>query len=481
MADLSHRMLRMAAQLKADVILGCRSPEPRYHRTMFPIRLGTDADFTALREALRACEAALQQPAAVRLFIDGATIDRSAVSSLPIPELETLGLISTVADRIVANVMLYRTRGLLIVSDRNQPKENDSSPPPEDIVYPANIANTCLFLDHIPPGTSDAFLDLCAGTGIAALAAAQSGATHAWAFDITARSTHFAEFNRRLNGISNVTPARGDLYEPAGDQTFDRIVAHPPYLPVYRPRFVFDSGGQDGEQIVRRIVEGLPKYLRPGGKFYALTMGSDREQPFEHRLREWLGEAASEFDIAFVVRKTVSPREYSADAVVAHKGAAADISGWRALFEQWGVRALVYGFVVIQRRSSDRPVFTVRRDAGPNTGPEELAWLVEWETRALDAQKLLSAKPRASQNASLQVEHRFIEGAWQPESHRLRSEYPFIASIRTEPWAAHLLTLANGSLTVAELLDQLPGSANPIEFARAVAAMVSAGFLDLDR
>ena len=182
-----------------------------------------------------------------------------------------------------------------------------------------------------------------------------------------------------------------------------------------------------------------------------------------------------------MVRKTVPPRQYSADAVVAHKGAAADISGWRALFEKWGVQSLVYGFVVIQRRLIDRPVFTVRRDAGPNTGPEQLAWLVEWETRALDAHKLLSAKPRASQNASLQVEHRFVDGAWQPESYCLSSEYPFIAGMRTEPWAAHVLTLANGSLTVAELLEQLPVNANPLEFARAVAAMISAGFLVLDR
>src|ERR1700680_1352198 len=151
---------------------------------MFPIRLGTDTEFTSLRDALHACgEAALQTPAAVRLFIDGATIDRSAVSHLPLPELEALGVITALADRIVANVMLYQARSLLIVSDRNQPKENDPSPPPEDIVYPANIANTGLFLDHIPPGKCDAFLDLCAGTGIAALAAAQSSATHAWAFD----------------------------------------------------------------------------------------------------------------------------------------------------------------------------------------------------------------------------------------------------------------------------------------------------------
>src|SRR5439155_22250135 len=117
----------------------------------------------------------------------------------------------------------------------------------------------------------------------------------------------FADFNRRINGISNFVASAGDLYEPAGGLTFDRIVAHPPYVPVYRPQLIFDSGGQDGEQIVRRIIEGLPRYLRPGGRFTALTMGSDRgdsdqgrsdrDHPFEHRLREWLGSREAEFDV----------------------------------------------------------------------------------------------------------------------------------------------------------------------------------------
>lgn len=485
---------------------------------MFPILLGSDAEFSALRDALLACdytEAAIcsrfhihrvselrleGSPAPdtcglndvvrllVHLLIEGAALQPSSASPLPIRELESLGLVTVHPDRIVANVLLYPTRHLYIVSDRTRPAEGD--PLLDDIVYPAIVPNTDLFLDHLPPGANDAFLDLCAGTGIAALVAAQSGARHAWAFDITARSTHFAEFNRRLNALPNVTAAEGDLYQPAaddtGDQTFDRIVAHPPYLPVYRPRFVFDSGGQDGEQIVRRIVEGLPRYLRPGGKFFALTMGSDRDQPFEHRLRDWLGADAGEFDVAFIVRKTISPHDYSADAVLMHKGSLQDIAGWRDLFAEWGVRSLAYGFVVIQRRQRDRAVFTVRHDSGPKTGPAECAWLIEWTTAALDTQKLLAMKPHARDNASLRVEHRFAAGAWNPESYRLASEYPFSSTMNIEPWAPHLLTIANGTSTIRKLLDQLksagglPDSVEPEEFARVVAAMVSAGFLEVD-
>jgi SAM-dependent methyltransferase len=452
---------------------------------MFPIRLGTDAEFAALRQALEACgftETGIKQAAdpvrlMVDLFIEGRPLDPSAASHLPMRELEALGLVSTSPEKIVGTVMLYPVRGLYIVSDRDSTMDG---PRIDDVVYPANGPNTEIFLDYLPPGPCDAFLDLCAGTGVAAFVAARAVAKHAWALDITARATHFAEFTRRLNDIPNVTPAEGDLYEPAGEQTFDRIVAHPPYLPVYRPHFVFDSGGQDGEQIVRRIIEGLPKYLRPGGTFYALTMGSDRAQPFENRLREWLGQAANEFDIVFVVRRTLSPRDYSADAVVKHRGSVEDIAGWWELFKQWGVEALAYGYVIIQRRAAPRSVFTVRRDAGPKTGPAEVAWLVDWATTALDTDNLLESKPRARAGVKLQVEHSFKDGAWQQESFRLESDYPFHAILQAEPWTANLLTLANGTQTVRQLLDQLLGDSVPAEdFARAIASMVSAGLLEI--
>jgi SAM-dependent methyltransferase len=467
---------------------------------MYPIRLGSEAEFKALRNALQACN--FTEPAIfkifnitrtselrtaadfdpgddptdvlrilVRLFIGGCAIHPAAAANLPMRELDSLGLISTTEDQIVSTVMLYPTHGLYIASDRNL------ETPEQDVVYPAIVPNTDLFLDHIPRVNCDAFLDLCAGTGVAALVAAQTGARHAWSFDITARSTHFAEFNRRLNAIPNVTPAEGDLYDPAGGQTFDRIVAHPPYLPVYRQHLVFDSGGQDGEQIVRRIVEGLPQYLRPGGRFYALTMGSDREKPFESRLREWLGDSAPEFDVAFVVRRTLSPRDYAADAVIRHNGSVEDITGWRELFNQWGVRSLVYGLVVIQRRDHDRPIFTIRREAGPNTGPAECAWLIEWATAACDANVILHAKPRAGKNASLRIDHRLTDGKWQAHSYRLESSYPFSVTMRAEPWAADLLTIADGSRTTSEMR---PENVELLEFARIIATMIFAGLLEID-
>ena len=45
------------------------------------------------------------------------------------------------------------------------------------------------FLDVMPNEPCDSFLELCSGTGIAALVAARDFAKHAWATDIADRST----------------------------------------------------------------------------------------------------------------------------------------------------------------------------------------------------------------------------------------------------------------------------------------------------
>ena len=49
------------------------------------------------------------------------------------------------------------------------------------------------------------------------------------------------------------------------------------------------------------MVEGLPRFLRPGGTFYALLMATDREnEEFEQRIRKWLGADEGSFDVVLV-------------------------------------------------------------------------------------------------------------------------------------------------------------------------------------
>jgi methylase of polypeptide subunit release factors len=483
-----------------------------------PLRIGDDSQFIALRRALDA--AGYTEPAVLErlgvermgqyrlegprhldaepedllglliwVLIEGATVALAAAEKLPLAELLALEVVTphpNDSERFAATVMLYPVQGLYAASDRSRQIEDSPAPPPDDFVYPAIVPNTEQYLAMLSFTPCEAFLDLCSGTGIAAMVAVRSGAKHAWAYDVTERSTHFAEFNKRLNGIANMTAARGDLYEPAGNLTFDRIAAHAPYVPVFRHNMVFDSGGQDGEQIVRRVIEGLPRYLRPGARFYAPLVGTDRDEPFEMRIRDWLGPAETEFDVAFFVNRLFTPSIYVAEAISRNRATIADAKPWRELFEQLRVKQIARGFLIIQRRAQSRPVFTVRRQVGPRSGPAEQHGLVDWETSmATGVPGLLSERPRACSEIHMRVEHRLTEEGWSPQSYVLDTEYPFVLEVPVQAWTAHLLALADGSKTSAELLQTMKaeGAVHPNtpapEFAQVIAQLVAGGFLQL--
>jgi methylase of polypeptide subunit release factors len=393
--------------------------------------------------------------------------------------LSGMGLLAIDAGggRCHGTVSLYPLEDLHIASDRWSNPGDAPFEAPSDTVYPACIPNTRLFLEHVPLGECGSFLDLCAGTGIAAILAARQGARETWAGDIAERCTRFAEFNGRLNGVANFHPVTSDLYGSLS--SFDRIVAHPPYVPALQPKWIFFSGGEDGEEITRRIVEGLPAHLNDRGVFLALTMGSDRsDAPFERRIREWLGEGGGEFDIALIVRKILEPHEFAARNREESKA-------WKKRFARLGVESLVYGLVVIQRRTGAGETFTVRRRASPASRRAPWEWLLAWE--GADKKGLILERPlHRGGDAEFQVRHRLEGGAWTPQRYTLRTEWPFSMECDAHPWMANLIALCDGRATGRDLLgvlvenEVLPRSIPEDEFARAAAGLVSGGFIEVE-
>ena len=174
----------------------------------------------------------------IRLLLLGETLKRddleAAVSSPVAAAIANLGLLSVEsadANEVFCPFALYPVKGVLTVSDRWMPRNGKEYEVPADFVYPAIAPNTLGFLAELPETPCDRFVELCSGAGTVALAASRYS-RHAWAVDITERSTQVAQFNRLLNGIENVTVLRGDCYEGLEGLQFDRIVAHPPYMPV---------------------------------------------------------------------------------------------------------------------------------------------------------------------------------------------------------------------------------------------------------
>lgn len=492
------------------------------------LNMGTDEQFRTLREGFRACS--FQEPVIcaragcasvfdfrttfedpnrdraihdatdllIRILMDGESVDAGIFGSLlpgglggTLIDLNVVKPDPKAEGHLRSTVFLYPVHGIYVVSDRTiEFKDEGGGEAPPDVVYPAVTANTRRFLRCAPETPCERLLDLCSGTGIAALRAARRFAGHAWSCDITGRAAHFAEFARRLNGIENVTVARGDLYEAVPGMRFDRILAHPPYVPAYgmSRQYYFRDGGDDGEQILRRIIEGLPAALLPGGRLYCQTMATDREgEQFEERIRKWLGPHSGEFDVVLVseeeaLQPDLGPKKSAGG------GKARDPR--RELFETLRVTGVFYGTVVLERHASPRRAVTARAGKSPAAGSPAIEWLVDFEQRMAApeaASRLLETRPRMSAEARLVVTHRFRDGQLQPDRFEIRAGDPFRIDALCQPWVALLLGYCDGARTAAQIYDEMLrdgaiGDALPREeFASILKLLLSGGVLELEQ
>lgn len=404
----------------------------------------------------------------VHLFLDNEPLPWSDVHALlpgdALDALRDLGLVRDHADdpgRAVGNVLLYPTESLHVASDVAVLPEGG---PARwwDLVYAAITTNTRVFLGGMGRTRCDAFLDLCAGTGVAALVAARDFAARAWAVDITERSTRFAEFNASLNGLQNVTAFAGDLYAPVGGLTFDRIVAHPPYVPARETRMVYRDGGADGEEVTRRVVAGLPDHLRPGGNFHCACTATDRrDAPLESRIRAMLGAAADEFDIALVVSNEFDPTEYYVRLAIAGRCTWAEAEEWHHHFANLGVVKMVSATIEIVRHERPHAPFTVRRRAGSRTGSVELGRLAraaEVSASAAALEAVLEARPVLAPHVTLSTEHRRDGDGWTMRACVLATDVPFDVRLPCPPSMAAVVGRMDGTRTVRRLYEELAAS-----------------------
>ncbi|MFM1991820.1 MAG: hypothetical protein RJA99_4777 [Pseudomonadota bacterium] len=132
-------------------------------------------------------------------------------------------------------------------------------------------------------------LDLCTGGGsLAILAARRFAQAEVIGADLSADALALAADNVALHGLQDRVSLRcGDLWAPVADAVFDLVVCNPPYvnggsmdrLPaeyLAEPQGAL-GGGDDGMDVVRRIVDGARARLAPGG---LLVLEIGHEAPY---------------------------------------------------------------------------------------------------------------------------------------------------------------------------------------------------------
>lgn len=120
-------------------------------------------------------------------------------------------------------------------------------------------------------------LDLCTGSGcLAVLAALAFPRAKIDAVDLSAGALALARRNVATHRLGDrIALHRGDLFAPLAGRRYDLILTNPPYVdrrgmdrlpPEYRhePRLAL-AAGDDGLDLVRRILTDAPKHLARGG------------------------------------------------------------------------------------------------------------------------------------------------------------------------------------------------------------------------
>jgi release factor glutamine methyltransferase len=111
-------------------------------------------------------------------------------------------------------------------------------------------------------------LEVFAGSGAIAVAAAREGACEVTVVDVSRRALLSAWINARRNG-AHLRIRRGDLFAPVAGERFDLILANPPYVPGPPPpargRARATDAGADGRALLDRICADAAQHLTPGG------------------------------------------------------------------------------------------------------------------------------------------------------------------------------------------------------------------------
>ena len=285
--------------------------------------------------------------------------------------LREWGFITLSDDVVSAEVDLYPCLGDLIFTDMAMAYTDFAN----DHVY--ELGSDSYLLSYLTPRRPGAkALDLCTGSGLHAIQSARVYAESV-GVDLNPRALRFAAINAEVNGVG-CRWLQGDLYAPVEGQQFDLITINPPFVPTPDEELhLHRGGGPSGEDISRRAVEGVPRFLAPGGTFsMILDFPVMRDSSYLERLRAWLGGPAG-WGVALLNFGRHDLETYIQSHLAPHHGEEMR-ARYRESYRRQGIEHVEVGNVFIRRLPPDHPGVAVERVRTQPTEPiqgEVEAWL----------------------------------------------------------------------------------------------------------
>ncbi|MGH3082766.1 MAG: class I SAM-dependent methyltransferase [Gaiellaceae bacterium] len=287
-----------------------------------------------------------------RLFMLGDAVEASlvdaAIAPVTLDSLAALQLFETECDGVRATARLLPHGDYYVASD------HVAVEPSADWVAGIHAPSVTLAKLTLRRQV-DATLDLGTGCGIQALLAAKHSA-RVFASDVSERALAFARFNAALNGIDVIDFRRGDLLEPVEGESFDLVVANPPYVISPDSTFAYRDSGHPRDTLCRTIVRSVPGVLTEGAFAHILVSwvhapgeGDEWSEP----LRDWL--RGTGCDAWLLHYRTDDPLAHAAGWLRPLAGTPeeheAALDRWLDYLRRQEIEAVGYGAVVLRRRS----------------------------------------------------------------------------------------------------------------------------------
>jgi hypothetical protein len=283
----------------------------------------------------------------------------------------------------------------------------------------------------------------------------------------------------------------GDLYDPVEGRSFDRILAHPPYVPSFSDSPIYRDGGDTGDKVVRRILEGMPDHLAPGGTFHTLGIAMDADgKLFEERARQWMGRR-QDFDLVFALKEPKEPEDFG--RLLGSRSVGTELQvfeRWMELAESLRIEKVVYGALAGRRHQTPGPPQTRRVQFGSGITGDNFERLFRWFDwlRSPDVnERILGTGLRIPRDSRLEVTYSAGSGQFEPERfHLISGDRMFPTRVEAEAWVTSVVSSFEGGRRGFEVYsdmrdrERLPPDIGKSEFAELLLWLVERDILRVD-
>jgi hypothetical protein len=239
------------------------------------------------------------------------------------------------------------------------------------------------------------------------------------------------------------------------------------------------------------VIEGLPRHLRPGGTCVIVGFARDtNQQPFEQRARDWLGEAAAEFDVIFGMdRSRTIEQIVEAQRRRLKDDVESELARLSQRLRDLETRQFVHGALFMRRCA--KPVTTppLRVSITSKASAADFERMFDWRARRRQPgfQDWLSeARPTLAPHLELHSRQVVKDGRFAVSEIMFRIEREFDAVLQPDAWIVPAISKLDGRRSVAEVFHashaagDLPHGFQLEAFVGFVDVMIERGYLQLD-